>query len=442
MKLLWGAVSLALVITLGLAALIYTRKDPWGTPEASASAQADAVVARWKAHNVPMNKRALTVVVYDRSSTGTPVDPPDDAEALAKRSPIERLMFGPPPDPATTDFIDTMRKEPGVVLVRYDPRSGDREKTVQAVKEAVVKAHDAGAEINVVTQGAAVVPAVTAIAQLEGTTRQGVPVGVNKLVALGIERPRLKLISPFFQNDPRPRNVLEWANFYREAGAVPPKTYLDLSTRGGAPVQFKGGLSGTVSADPAKGVLEMLNDVKPIAAAAKAAKPAEESSASAERPFRNLDGQVSMKSFTSEAAAMPRRPAPPTSDSMAMIKASEDDTGKTAAKATPGDCGTGFHSLLTDTDWCCPDKPPERHVVRSSPERACANRTGCTPAGSSSAARKCGNSFFVEDNNQWWCCPGKDRVDRFNRCYTEALYASRQADGCKLAPGLLRPKKE
>lgn len=439
MKLLWAAMSLALIVTIGLAGLIYTRKDPWGPPEASAPAQTDALVARWKAQNVPQSKRVMTVVLYDRSASGTPVDPPDDSAALAQRSPLERLLGGPPPDPATSAFLDTMRQSPGVVMLRYDPRAGDRLRMVEAVKEAVVKAHDAGAEINVVTQGAAVLPAVKALSELEGTTRQGVAVGVNKLVALGIERPLLKLIDPFFNADPRPKNVLEWANFYREPGAVPPKTFLDIAARGGAQVQFKGGLASAVSADPAK-IIDVLADVRPISAAAKAAKPAEDPSAWAERPFRNLDGQVSMKSFKSEAAAMPSRPAPPTSSSLSMVKAEEADTGKSALRPTPGECGAGFHSLFEDTDWCCPDKPPGKAAARGSPERGCANRTGCTPAGSRSAARRCAHAFFVDDNNQWWCCPAKDRVDRFNRCYAEALFAFRSASGCKLAPGLLRPR--
>ncbi|MBI5202736.1 MAG: hypothetical protein HY925_14180, partial [Elusimicrobia bacterium] len=366
MKALWGAISLAAVVTVGLAVLIYTRKDPWGPPEAGAGAQADAVIARWSAQNVPMNKRALTVVVYDRSASGTPVDPPDESAVLAKRSPLDRLLGNPPPDPATADFIDTLRKESGVVLVRYDPRAaGDA--ASQGVKEAIVKAHDAGAEINVVTAGASVAPAVKAISELEGTTRQGVAVGVNKLVALGIERPRLKLIHSYFNSDPRPRNVLEWANFYREPGAVPPKTYLDVSTRGGAPVQFSGGLAASVSADPARGVAQLLADVRPIVAAAKAARPPDEPAG--ERPFRNLEGQTSFKTFKSESAAMPKRPAAPTSDSMSMIKAPEEETGKVTAKATPGDCGQGFHPFVTDMDWCCPDKAPQRFTVKSTPER-------------------------------------------------------------------------
>lgn len=434
MKYLWAAISLALVITIALGAMIKLQKDPWGPPPPPASEQADALIALWEAQRVPQDKRTVTVVVYDRSAKGGPLDPPEEFDKASRLNPLDRLTGGARPDPETASFLDTMAQTSGVVLVRYRPGEAERKQTAQAVREAVVKAHDAGAEINVVTHGAGVAPAVQAIAELEGATRQGVSVGVNKLVALGIERPRLKLIDPFFNADPRPRNVLEWATFYREPGSVPPKTFLALSSRGGAPVQYAGGLSATVGADPAKSVKDLLAEVRPISSAAKAAAKEEApTAASADRPFRALEGQISMKSFKAE---LPSRPPKPTADSLAMIQAPPPDTSK-AVVAEKGQCGVGYQSLPADTDWCCPEKPMQKSPPPFAAERACASGGGCLPAGYGAQARKCRHSIWVEDNNQWWCCQGKEKVDRFNRCYEEALFRHRTAAGCKLAATLL-----
>ncbi|MBI4345321.1 MAG: hypothetical protein HY553_00590 [Elusimicrobia bacterium] len=436
MKFLWAAISLALVIAVGLGAMIKLQKDPWGPPPAPAAEQADALIARWNAQKVPQDKRTVTLVVYDRTATGSPLDPPEEFDKVSRPNPLDRLTGGSRPDPETTAFLGAMAEAQDVILVRYRPGEAERRETAKTVKEAVVKAHDAGAEINVVTQGAGVAPAVQAIAELEGATRQGVPVGVNKLVALGIERPKLKAIDPFFRSDPRPRNVLEWASFYREPGSVPPKTFLELSSRGGAPVHYSGGLSKTVGADPAKSVTELLAEVRPISSAANAAakeEKAAEPAGSAERPFRALEGQMSMKAFKAE---LPSRPPKPTTDSIGMIQAPPPDTSK-ALVADKGACGVGYLPLPTDTDWCCPDKPLVKSPAPFAAERQCASNGGCLPAGYGAKARNCRHAIWVEDNNQWWCCQGKEKMDRFNRCYEEALFRYRSAAGCKLAAGLL-----
>ena len=197
------------------------------------AAKAQTLVARWTVDKVPLDKRVLTLLVYDRSYAGSLLEPAAPEASRASRW-LRRLLRTGKPSAETEGFLKDIQEEPLVFGLSFDGAAGEGgAEFVVGLAGLLVQACDGGGEVDVVTLGPAAVPALDALASVAGTTRGGVPVGVNKLISLGAPR-------QVFAQAP-PRNALEWANVHEEQAGATTMDVADLRVRGGEPVRHPAG---------------------------------------------------------------------------------------------------------------------------------------------------------------------------------------------------------
>ncbi|PIU20423.1 MAG: hypothetical protein COT18_02350 [Elusimicrobia bacterium CG08_land_8_20_14_0_20_59_10] len=81
--------------------------------------------------------------------------------------------------------------------------------------KAVLKASEAGAEVRIVTHGYSAAPALKAVNSLKDVTRAGRGVFVSRLVAVNMNRAKLRKLDPvYFRDFTRMRNLNEWVNIW------------------------------------------------------------------------------------------------------------------------------------------------------------------------------------------------------------------------------------
>lgn len=183
----------------------------------------DALTAGWQAKGVPEAERVVNIIISDAEPEMgpfvTPADPGllDRAIAWFRRS----IWGGKPQAQTPTAFARAVADETSAVVWTHEGFSTVSEEAMsREVMKAVVKAHDMGAEINIVTQGVSVGPVLAGLKRLEGVERGGVKVGVNKVLIVGIDPPRLKRIPSIASYDfTRLGNVIELANIWSPDGS-------------------------------------------------------------------------------------------------------------------------------------------------------------------------------------------------------------------------------
>jgi hypothetical protein len=175
------------------------------------SIKVDALVSAWAAQNIPMRQRAAVLVISDA----------DDSDVLAVAEEpwwLDRLSvwlrrgYGPRPRAVNVDskFVKAYSGDANTIAWTHEGRTtASQRQMVREIMRAIVKAHDAGAEIDVVTQGASVESVLIALKNLEGQARGGAQVGVNKLVSVGASQAALRGFE-------RPANLFEWATLWRD----------------------------------------------------------------------------------------------------------------------------------------------------------------------------------------------------------------------------------
>ncbi|HAH07194.1 MAG TPA: hypothetical protein DCM05_11850, partial [Elusimicrobia bacterium] len=154
--------------------------------------------------------RAITLVLDDTSRGADPLglpEPPSFFDDL--RRGLASLLRKRGGDPEPTGFAEALSVgEPGAVVWSYDGFStSDEPAMVQAVMEAIVKARESGARVNLVTTGNSALIAAKAVARLEGKD-----VRVESLHAFGMSKPALVRADPLFAGFERPSNLVSWTN--------------------------------------------------------------------------------------------------------------------------------------------------------------------------------------------------------------------------------------
>lgn len=300
----------AALLLAAAAGLIFSHRAASGPDPNDGVAKVADAISRWTFEKVPVNKRIVTLLVFDRAQEAEPLD--GASIEPASRSWLASL-FGrsPTAPPQAAALLQRFERDPSVVPMSFDAAfAASESRLVQALSDAIVKVHDAGAETDVVTVGRAVCPALKAVAALDGKVRQGVPVGVNKMISLGVDRTRLRRLDPFFANGVRGANIVEWATLYQDAASVPPVRAFDVSARGGAPIAYPADRFFALSADDlARALLGLIFEAQSIEAFAQAAeKDAQARAAAVERAEQPPQGRTfrAVKDGTVTARAAPQ----------------------------------------------------------------------------------------------------------------------------------------
>lgn len=197
--------------------------------------QVDSLAADWDAKKVPAGKRVVNFIISDSDSGEDPfVEAPDLGQWQRAAAWLgNSVVGGNPVENHLTVFAESFQGDASNLVWVHKGFSTVNEKAMaREVSRAIVKAHDAEAEINFVTQGRSVGPVLKALKGLEGTQRKGVKVGANKVVVVGTSWPKLKRIPSIASYDfSRPGNILELANVWAPSHTPGPrKTVILLHT--------------------------------------------------------------------------------------------------------------------------------------------------------------------------------------------------------------------
>ena len=221
-----------MVFCIALAMFWQTHMVGISTGPGSMDAQLDGLSAVWTAQNVPMSERLVTLVLSDAESSGEPL-----ALARLPAAParlmgwLRRTFLGDARAASDSGFAGHFSGDQSTVLwTQASFPSAEGEAMTRDIRAAIIKAHDAGAELDIVAQGFSAGPALKAVQSLDGTTRGGVKVGVNKLVTVGMNWPALNDADPYFKFG-RPDNLREWAAIWT-TNSDPVKSEIALFSAG------------------------------------------------------------------------------------------------------------------------------------------------------------------------------------------------------------------
>lgn len=205
-----GTAGLFCFIALAMFLLVHLRGISTGP--GSMDAQLDELSADWTARNVPMSDRLVTLVLSDAESSGEPLALARLPSAPARlKGWLRRTFLGDSRAASDSAFARNFSGDRATVLwTQASFPSAEGEAMTRDVRAAIIKAHDAGAELDIVAQGFSAGSALKALQSLDGTTRGGAKVGVNKLVTVGMNWPALDDADPYFKFA-RPDDLREWA---------------------------------------------------------------------------------------------------------------------------------------------------------------------------------------------------------------------------------------
>jgi len=221
-------VPIAAAAFLFIGSLLFWRNQKSVEAPGPLSAGIEKLAGEWESNRVPAGSRSVTFVLADASRGEEAFSLPSEPGALDRVQAKLAAWF------SGAHKIKTLRKAPPLaqafgdkadaVLWTHDGSRIDEEDMARKISKALLKAHDAGAESNLVAQGRSSGPAFKALKDLEGTEREGVQVGANKVVFLGMNGERLQRIPCAQAYEPRrPGNVVELAFVWTDdpaAGAV------------------------------------------------------------------------------------------------------------------------------------------------------------------------------------------------------------------------------
>ncbi|PIS47111.1 MAG: hypothetical protein COT17_05185 [Elusimicrobia bacterium CG08_land_8_20_14_0_20_51_18] len=237
MKKLIGAGILLLVLVFSFIALWLSRGAKACLEPGVLGSQMNKVVKFWADSNIDQGNRTVDVIISDALNAGEAEAKKEQAEGEVSDPDAEILPAANKPSffqvmqrtffretasaEGDTDFIKAFNNRPNIITWTHKGRISVSEKEMAAeITKVILRAGEAGADINIVTQGFAAAPALKAIDALKTANRNGrVPV-VNKLVALDMNRPTLERINPAFSPKfQRPDNLKEWVNMWRNPSA-------------------------------------------------------------------------------------------------------------------------------------------------------------------------------------------------------------------------------
>lgn len=180
--------------------------------------EVDKLARGWEAKRVPSRFRVINFIISDADSGPDPFVEPEEpglwnrAMAWFGRS----IVGGNPAAEEPTAFAKSFADDPTAVVWTHEGFSTVSEEAMtREIAKAIIRAHDAGAEVNIVAQGGSAAPVLLAMKSLEGTERGGVKVGANKIVLVGMTWARLKRIPSLKAYDfSNLGNVIELANIW------------------------------------------------------------------------------------------------------------------------------------------------------------------------------------------------------------------------------------
>lgn len=242
-------------------------------------AKVDALVADWNANNIPPESRKVTLVISDTEMddivgklyaqgsagggvaevnlTGDTLPTGGEPSVFGKMFDWTRRTFfrGGLAAPETA-FAGSFATVPGVLTWCHNGFSevGEDEMARELMK-AILKANDAGAEINIVTHGVSAVAAYKAVSSLKDVVRNGGAVEINRLVSVEMNKATLKKLDPaYFKNFGRPKNIREWLNVWTTSSRTQP-VMIELYTPTVNGIRFPGrdifpmlGITGEITA--------------------------------------------------------------------------------------------------------------------------------------------------------------------------------------------------
>ncbi|MBI5209898.1 MAG: hypothetical protein HY927_08000 [Elusimicrobia bacterium] len=295
--------------------------------------QVDSKVADWESKKVPAGGRVFNFVISDAGSGPDPFVLPEEPGFLAKAMAWLKsgIVGGKPAAAEPTAFAKSFAGLPDTVVWTHEGFStASEEAMTREIAKAVVKAHDAGAQVNIVTQGVSASPALKALKSLEGAVRGGRKVQANKVVLVGMNPAGLKRIAPvFFMDFTKPGNVLELADIHTQS-TMPPATVVQLFGKNHSGTEYGAedlwpelASQGSAPADLIKIVKDLTSKVESleqvIGQLAQAASGRAEEAKKRAVTMKNLDGYYVRKEGSGPALARPQR-----RDSMSMIKGGEE----------------------------------------------------------------------------------------------------------------------
>lgn len=210
------------------------------------SGKVDRMVALWSSHGVAEKDRVADLVITDAESGPDPFalaseEPSawDNVGTWLRRTFMRRSLSAK----ADSQFAKAFADDPAAAVWTHEGFAtvSEAEMTNEIVK-AVVKANEAGAEVNIVAQGASAGPVLKAMKSLVGARRKGAQVGVKKVVLVGMDMPRLKRSPGVAAYDPtRLGNIIELADIWTSSDSSAKATKMQVYSLGqaGAEVELE-----------------------------------------------------------------------------------------------------------------------------------------------------------------------------------------------------------
>ncbi|HAH05301.1 MAG TPA: hypothetical protein DCM05_02070 [Elusimicrobia bacterium] len=208
--------SIALLSALLGAALLFHLMGRSSAPKGK---DIDSVLKAWEAEKSP-GKKKVTFVLGDARQGRDPLSAPKEPTGLERMGAKARRLLGMGSAARPGGLSKALLAEPDTVFTSYDGLfDKGEEKFIRSLANDILKAHQAGAEIDIVAQGEAAPAVLKAIKMLEGgEDKPGVP--IRSLVTTGMDEKRLRRQDPeFFSEVARPPNLREWTNLWAERSA-------------------------------------------------------------------------------------------------------------------------------------------------------------------------------------------------------------------------------
>ena len=209
------AISIGLSAMLaGLAFFTFWRVHVVGDSDLGALVpRMEAQASIWDAQHVPASARLFNLVLSDADSGSDPLAVPEEPGVPGRTFAWINRTYLPRQAVAPSAFAKAFSGEPNTIdWTSEGLATASESQMAREVAKTIEIAHDAGAQLNIVAQGSSVEPVIKALESLEGVQRKGSPVGANRVVLVGVDRPRLKSISAHGLR--RLGNVKELANIW------------------------------------------------------------------------------------------------------------------------------------------------------------------------------------------------------------------------------------
>lgn len=230
--------SIALLGALLGAALLLQLQRGRG-PAVPPGKDLDSVLKAWEASTGGEGRQAV-FVLDDAGQRRDPFESPKEPSALDRMEAKARRVLGLGGG-APSLLGQALLDQPDTVYRRYDPLFDQGEDAfVRSLANDILRAQQAGAQVDIVAQGRAGEAALKAVKLLEGDeAKPGVP--LRSLVAIGLDEERLQKRDPgTFKEFKRPRNLQQWANLWKDrSGMSLVTTFYTPEASGGGTIDYQ-----------------------------------------------------------------------------------------------------------------------------------------------------------------------------------------------------------